>query len=252
MNQVILSLFLTSLSFFLYVPFFAYAEAEIDPIDPIAKYQDIIIAVFSVVVGSLVATLLVQYWNNKKETNEKRRTVLNNYFNEVKKPASLMDTFIDKLLIYLSSLDKTNGLSNGKKLSENLTWTYSFKDLEYFKDEVPLFKTYASVVLGRNTNYTKDDISNFFKGLLDENSNWIIDTNNLTSKQKDEIKKEFIQFEKEFHDIQIKSVEFSISLRQYYTDKTLMLEYHAMFEYLMGSFLLLEKYLTILMTRKKY
>jgi Cu/Ag efflux pump CusA len=146
------------LVFFLYVPFFAYAGTEIDFSDPIAKYQDIIIAAFSVVVGSLVATLLVQYWNNKKETNEKRRTVLNNYFNEVKKPSSLMDTFIDKLLIYLSSLDKTNRLSNGKKLSENLTWTYSFKDLEYFKDEVPLFKTYASFILGKNTNYTKDDI----------------------------------------------------------------------------------------------
>ena len=75
MNQVILSLFLTSLPFFLYVPFFAYAATEIDPSDPVSKYQDIIIAIFSVIVGSIVATLLVQYWNNKKETNEKRRTV---------------------------------------------------------------------------------------------------------------------------------------------------------------------------------
>ena len=72
MNRVILSLVLTSLPFFLYFPFFAYAGTEIDPSDPVSKYQDIIIAVFSVIVGSIVATLLVQYWNNKKETNEKR------------------------------------------------------------------------------------------------------------------------------------------------------------------------------------
>ena len=62
------------LFFFFICSFFRLCQAEIDPSDPIAKYQDIIIAVFSVVVGSLVATLLVQYWNNKKETNEKRRT----------------------------------------------------------------------------------------------------------------------------------------------------------------------------------
>lgn len=263
------SLFLTSLYFFLFIPFSANSETGMDPSDPIKNIlidmfpqdiknilidiftQDIVIALITVGIGGFAANFLVQYWNNKKETNEKRRTVLNNYFNEVKKPVSLMDTFIDKLLVYLSILDKTNGLSNGKKLSEYLTWTYSFKDLEYFKDEVPLFKTYASVVLGENTNYTKDDISNFFKGLLDENSNWIIDTNNLTSKQKDEIKKEFIQFEKEFHDIQIKSVEFSISLRQYYTDKTLMLEYHAMFGYMMGSFFIIRKIPDYLDDKKK-
>jgi hypothetical protein len=99
MNQVILSLFLTSLSFFLFVPFSAYAGAEIDSNDPFSKYQDIIIAIISVGVGSLIATLLVQYWKNKKETNEKRSTVLNDYFNELKKPVSLMDNFIDKLLI---------------------------------------------------------------------------------------------------------------------------------------------------------
>src|SRR5687768_9317794 len=120
------------LAFFLYFPFFAYARTEIDPTDPASKYQDIIIAVFSVIVGSIVATLLVQYWNNKKERNEKRMTVLNNYFNEVIKPVSLMDNFVDKLLIYLSSLDKTDGLINRKKLSDYLAWTYTFQDLEYF------------------------------------------------------------------------------------------------------------------------
>jgi uncharacterized PurR-regulated membrane protein YhhQ (DUF165 family) len=73
MNQVILSLFLTSFSFFLYVPFFAHAETEIDPSDPISKYQHIIIAVFSVLVGSLVATLLVQYWNNKKQMKKEEQ-----------------------------------------------------------------------------------------------------------------------------------------------------------------------------------
>jgi hypothetical protein len=228
-----------------------------DPSDPIKNIlidiftQDIVVALITVGIGGFAANFLVQYWNNKKETNEKRRTVLNNYFNEVKKPVSLMDTCIDKLLIYLSSLDKTNGLSNGKKLSENLTWTYSFKDLEYFKDEVPLFKTYVSVVLGENTNYTKDDISNFFKGLQEENGKWIINTDNLTPKQKDEIKKEFNQFENEFHDTQIKSIEFSISLRQYYTDKTLMGEYHAMFEYMMGSFFIIRKITDYLDDKKK-
>jgi hypothetical protein len=251
MNQVILSLFLTSLSFFLFVPFSVYAGPEIDPSDPISKYSDIIIAVFSVIVGSIVAKLLVQYWNNKKETNEKRRTVLNNYFNELKKPVSLMDNFIDKLLIYLSSLDKTNGLSNGKKLSEYLAWTYSFDDLEYYKDKVPPFKTYKGVIQEEKINYTKDDISNFFKKLQDENDKWIINTDNLTSKQKDEIKKEFNQFENEFHDIQIRSIEFSIALRQYYTDKTLMGEYHAMFEYMMGSFFIIRKITDYLDDKKK-
>ena len=251
MNQVILSLFLTSLSFFLYVPIFVYAATDIDTNDLIFKYQDIIIAIISVGVGSLIATLLVQYWNNKKETNEKRRTVLNNYFNELKKPVSLMDNFIDKLLIYLSSLDKTNGLSNGKKLSEYLAWTYSFDDLEYYKDKVPPFKTYKGVIQEEKINYTKDDISNFFKELQEENDKWIINTVNLTSKQKDEIKKELNQFENEFHDLQIKSIEFSISLRQYYTDKTLMGEYHAMFEYMMGSFFIIRKITDYLDDKKK-
>jgi hypothetical protein len=251
MNQLILSLFLTSLSFFLFVPFSLYAETEIDPSDPISKYSDIIIAIISVGVGSLIATLLVQYWNNKKETNEKRRTVLNNYFNELKKPVSLMDNFIDKLLIYLSSLDKTNGLSNGKKLSEYLAWTYSFDGLEYYKDKVPPFKTYKGIIQEEKINYTKDDISNFFKELQEENCKWIINTDNLTSKQKDEIKKEFNQFENEFHDQQIKSIEFSISLRQYYTDKTLMGEYHAMFEYMMGCFFIIRKITDYLDDKKK-
>jgi membrane protein DedA with SNARE-associated domain len=80
MTQAILPLFLTSLSFFLFVPFSAFAGTELGTSDPISKYQDIIIAIISVGVGSLIATLLVQYWNNKKETNEKRRTDLNNLF----------------------------------------------------------------------------------------------------------------------------------------------------------------------------
>lgn len=81
-------------------------------------------------------------------------------------------------------------------------------------------------------------------GIIKKNSTQIINQDNsskYTSKQKAEIKKEFEQFEKEFHGMQIKSVEFSISLRQYYTEKTLMLEYHAMFEYMMSCFLSLEK-----------
>jgi len=251
MNQVILSLFLTFLSFFLLAPFSVYAETEIDTLDPISKYQDIIIAIISVGVGSLIATFLVQYWNNKKETNEKRRTVLENYYNEVKKPVSLMDNFIDRLLIYLSILDKTNELSNGKKLSEYLAWTYTYRDLEYYKDKVLPFKTYEGAVHGEKIYYTKDDISNFFKELQDENGKWIIDMNNLTSDQKAEIKKELKEFENEFHDIQIKSVEFSISLRQYYTEKTLMLEYHAMFEYMMGSFFIIRKITDYLEDKKK-
>jgi hypothetical protein len=162
-----------------------------------------------------------------------------------------MDNFIDKLLIYLSSLDEKNGLSNGKKLSEYLAWTYTFQDLEYFKDKVPPFKTYDSVIQGKKTNYTKNNISNYFKELQEENSKWIINTDNLTSKQKDEIKKVFNEFENEFHDIQINSVEFFISLRQYYTDKTLMLKYHARFEYMMGSFFIIRKIPDYLDDKKK-
>lgn len=104
---------------------------------------------------------------------------------------------------------------------------------------------------GKKINYTKDDISNFFKELQEENCKWIINTDNLTSKQKDEIKKEFNQFENEFHDQQIKSIEFSISLRQYYTDKTLMGEYHAMFEYMMGCFFIIRKITDYLDDKKK-
>ena len=241
MNEQALALFLISMSFALFVPLSAFGETGIDTDDPISKYQDIIITIISIVGGSIMATALVQYWNNKKETNEKRRKVLDNYFNELKKPVCLMDSFIDKLLIYLSVLDDTNELSRGKKLSEYLAWTYTYQDLEYFKDKVPPFRTYAGVMQGEETNYTRDEISNYFKELQDENGKWIINMNSLTSEQKDEIKKEFKQFEKEFHEIQVRSVEFSISLRQYYTDKILMLEYHAMFEYMMGSFFIVRK-----------
>jgi hypothetical protein len=51
--------------------------------------------------------------------------------------------------------------------------------------------------------------------------------------------------------MQVKSVEFSISLRQYYTEKTLMLEYHAMFEYMMGSFFIIRKIIDYLDDKKK-
>ncbi len=248
MNQVILSLFLTSLSFFLFVPISAYGETEIDPFD---TYKDLIITTISVGGGTLGAAGLIQYWNKKKERNDKRRKVLDNYFNELKKPVNLMDNFIDKLLIYLSSLDETNAFSNGKKLSKYLAWSYTYDELEYFKDKVPPFKTYHGVIQGEETNYTKDDISDYFRKLQDEIGKWIINTNNLTSEQKAEIKREFKQFEKEFHDIQLKSLEFSISLRQYYTDKALMGEYHAMFEYMMGSFFIIRKIINYLDDKEK-
>jgi hypothetical protein len=251
MNQISLLLFLTFLSFFLFVPITAYGGTEIGPLDTYSKYQDLIITIISVGGGSIVATWLVQYWNKKKERNEKRRKVLDSYFNELKKPVNLMDNFIDKLLIYLSSLDETNGQSNGDKLSKYLAWSYTYEELGYFKDKVPPIKKYTSVIEEKETNYTKDKISDLFKDLQDEADKWIINTNNLSSKQKSEIKKEFKQFEKEFHDIQLKSVEFSISLRQYYTNKTLMLEYHAMFEYMMGSYFIIRKIIEHLEDKKK-
>jgi hypothetical protein len=229
----------------------AYGGTDIDILDQLYNNKDIIIALISVVFGSIIATALVQYWTNKKERNEKRRKVLENYFNELKKPVNLMDNFVDKLLIYLSSLDKTIGKSNLRKLSEYLAWSYTYQDLEYFKDKVPPFKKYEGVIQGEELNYTRDDITKFFEGLKDEIGKWIINTNDLTSEQKSEIKKEFEQFEKEFHDIQLKSLEFSISLRQYYTDKTLMGEYHGMFQYMMGSFFIIRKIIDYLDDKEK-
>lgn len=254
MNQVTLSLFLTSLSF-LFVPISANGVTEMDIFDPIYKQifenPEIVAALISVMVGTIIANAMVQHWTNKKERNEKRRKVLDNYFYELKKPVNLMDNFIDKLSIYLSSLDETNGLSDEGKLSEYLAWSYTYDELEYFKDKVPPFKKYSGVIQEEEVNYTEDDISKFFEDLDDEISEWIIDTNDLTSEQKSEIKKEFEQFEKEFHDIQLKSLEFSISLRQYYTDKTLMGEYHAMFEYMMGSFFIIRKIINCLDDKEK-
>ena len=252
MNQVTPAMF-SVLIFFLFVPFSAYGGTAIGILEQLYNNKDIIIAVISVVGGSIMATVLVQYWNNKKERNEKRRKVLENYFNELKKPVNLMDNFIDNLLIYLSSLDETNEPSNEKeKLSNYLAWSYTYDELDYFKDKVPPFKRYKGVIQEEEVNYTKDDISLYFGKLQDEISKWIINTNNhLTSEQKAEIKGEFKQFEKEFHDIQLKSLEFSISLRQYYTDKTLMGEYHAMFEYMMGSFFIIRKVINYLDEKEK-
>ena len=73
-----------------------------------------------------------------------------------------------------------------------------------------------------------------FRGYLDvSESRYLIDLK--------DIKKEFEKFEITFHANIDQVTEFSSSIQHYYDDKELLLEFHAMWDYMMGNYFLIRK-----------
>ena len=254
MKQVILFFSLLSLLFSLFFPNDIYGITLQDVASTIVPYQEIIVGLISLVVGSALGTFLVQRWNVKKEIHEKRSKVLDSYFEEFKTPVRLMDSFIARLLIGLSDLDETGEISKGKKLKMYLTWNYSIQDLEFYKEEIPKIRILdnpQAKQAGVYNEYSSENIPKFFAKLSKEIDKWIINTDIvITPEMKFEIEKEFNKFEEDFHNL-INKGYLSTYLAQYYIDKDIRLEYYAMWEFMLGSFFLIRKMRIYLANKNK-
>lgn len=134
-----------------------------------------------------------------------------------------MDSFVARLLIYLSDLDKTGGLNKGKELKWYLSWDYTFLGLDDYKERVPNIKIHhnpQAELAGLYSQYSSNNLVKAFEKLKKETDKWIINTDiPITQEMKDEIQKEFEKFEKDFHNLQIKGGYLSTYLNQYYIDE---------------------------------
>jgi hypothetical protein len=165
-----------------------------------------------------------------------------------------MDNFMARVIIQLSKIDtpeKESSIYDSinsdqsnriDDLRKNLAWNYTFGDLDYYKNKVKPFKIFDEVTMKNKVEYTSKDIGRFFNELDKEIGSWILDL----SERRDvidlkDIKKEFEKFETCFHANIDQVTEFSSSIQQYYANKELLLEFHAMWEYMMGSYFLIRK-----------
>ena len=252
MKQVILFFSLLSLLLSLFFPNYTYGITSTEVTKTlqnigatITENQQLVVGLLTIGFGTFIGSLLVQRWNIKKEVHEKRNKVLDSYFDEFKTRVRLMDSFVAKLLIYLSDLDKTGGLNKGKELKWYLSWDYNFQGLDDYKEKVANIKFHhnpQAELAGLYSQYSSDNLVKAFEILKKEIDKWIINTDiPITQEMKDGIQKEFEKFEKDFHTLQIKGGYLSTYLNQYYTDKYIRFEYYAMWDFMIGCFFVIRK-----------
>lgn len=90
-----------------------------------------------------------------------------------------MDSFVARLLIYLSDLDKTGGLNKGKELKWYLSWDYTFLGLDDYKERVPNIKIHhnpQAELAGLYSQYSSNNLVKAFEKLKKETNKWIINT----------------------------------------------------------------------------
>jgi hypothetical protein len=207
MKQVILFFSLLSLLFSLFFPNYTYGITLTLPDigATITENQQLVVGLVTVGFRTFIESLLVQRWNIKKEVHEKRNKVLDSYFDEFKTRVRLMDSFVSRLLIYLSDLDKTSGLNKGKELKWYLSWDYTFLGLDDYKERVPNIKIHhnpQAELAGLYSQYSSINLVKAFEKLKKETDKWIINTDILiTQEMKDKIQKEFEKFDKDFHNL---------------------------------------------------
>lgn len=136
-----------------------------------------------------------------------------------------------------------------------LTWNYSIRDLEFYKEEIPKIRIHDNPQTEQagvyKEEYSPENIPKFFAKLSKEIDKWIINTDiAITPEMKNKIEKEFKKFEEDFHNL-IKRGYLSTYLAQYYIDKDIRLEYYAMWEFMLGSFFLIRKMRIYLANKNK-
>lgn len=221
---------------------------------PLSEYQDYFIALITIIGGGIFASRVVNRWQKNKDISQIRERVLTNFGIAFKKSILMMDNFMGRLIIQLSKInipekdssihDSTNSEQSNSigDLRRNLAWNYTFADLDYYKSKVKPFEIFDEVTMKNKVEYTSEDIGKFFNELDKEIGSWIVDLSehrNVIDLK--DIKMEFERFETSFHSNIDEVTEFSSGITQYYYDKELLLEFHAMWEYMMGGYFLIRK-----------
>lgn len=136
----------------------------------------------------------------------------------------------------------SNKSSNKIRLSELLPWGYTFNDIEFYSNKVPVNGRFTNY---KNEKYDKAAIMKKFKDLQSVSTKDTFlkfDIQKLEGfKDKNEI-----SFKNEFYNTRSKVFEFKANLTQYYGEtgsSHLSDEFSAMWEYMMGCYMLVNRIL---------
>lgn len=190
--------------------------------------------------GVLSARYIVGKWQTRKEISDIRKGILINYTNSFKNYVTLMDTFVAKLVMEFAEF--TSNKSSNKTISELLPWGFTFNDMEFYSDKVPV---HGKLTNYKNEKYDKAAITNKFEDLQVASSKGMYLNFDLNKLNEFKYKNEF-SFKDDFYNTRSKVFEFKANLSQYYGEiesSALSDEFSAMWEYMMGCYMLVNRIL---------
>lgn len=209
----------------------------VDEYNYFKMFTEIGIPIITLLAGIISAKYIVGSWQTRKEISDIRKEILKNYTLSFKNYVTLIDTFVAKLVMQFAKF--TNDKPNNKTaLSEILPWGYTYNDLNYYSKKV---STDSNLRDFKGEAYKEEIIKEKFEQLEDVNKKCYID---FESKKLDEFSDDNKEFIKIFYQTRDKVLEFKASLAQYYKDdpnRTLVDEFDAMWEYMMGCYILVNK-----------